>query len=77
MKRYPSISRRECISALHKGGFRIVRTSGDHYLLKPASGRGATVSVPDRKDIHRNTLGVILKQAKLTLDEFEKLRGRK
>lgn len=74
MTRYPSISRRECIQALRKGGFRIVRTSGDHYLLKPASGQGKTVSVPDRKDIHRNTLGVILKQAELTLDDFEKLR---
>jgi predicted RNA binding protein YcfA (HicA-like mRNA interferase family) len=64
----PSLKPCEVISALCRAGFEVVRTKGSHVILKKSP---HSVTVPDHnKDIKRGTLGNIIKQAGMTVDEF-------
>lgn len=70
----PAISRRQCVNALRRADFRIIRTSGDHFILRKD---GRNVIVPDSRTIQRGTMKSILKQAGLTAAEFDLLRREK
>jgi predicted RNA binding protein YcfA (HicA-like mRNA interferase family) len=74
MSRLPSITPREMLSALQKAGFFIVRSKGSHHYLKHRNdpGRRTTVAVHPG-DLPVRDLMEILKQAKLSREEFLKL----
>lgn len=68
----PIISGQECIQALAKKGFRFVRQQGSHIVLrrdKPF----AQVVVPNHRKLDRGTLRGIIRQAGLSVDEFNEL----
>lgn len=71
-KRYSS---REILAALHRAGFREVSQRGSHLKLRSARhGRILTVIVKHpASDVPPGTFKSILRQAELTLDEFERL----
>ena len=72
--RLPVISGKEMIKILTKQGFRTVRQKGDHVSLYKKSGdEPLLVVVPLKKEIKKGTLLNILRQAKITREEFEKL----
>jgi predicted RNA binding protein YcfA (HicA-like mRNA interferase family) len=73
MSKLPQISGRECITALEKAGFYVVRQKGSHVLMKRDDplGRG---SVPNHKVLKKGMLRGIIKDAGLTVDEFLALR---
>lgn len=67
-------SAKDILKILTKLGFSVVSQRGSHIKLKDIRGKQAlTVIVPNHKEIAKGTLGSILRQAKLTRDEFEKL----
>ena len=72
MSSLPRISGRDCIKALSKVGFILRRQHGSHMILR-RNEPFAQVVVPDHKEIDRGTLRAIIRQANLTVDEFNKL----
>lgn len=72
MSKLPVISGKECIKALEKIGFVIVRQRGSHIVLTRENPT-ATVIVPNHKELDRGTLRAIIRQIDLTVDECIKL----
>ncbi len=67
----PVASGREVIRALEKAGFAQVSQRGSHVKLRNDAGR--TVIVPLHRELARGTLGSILRQSGLSVDEFREL----
>ncbi|HOB73483.1 MAG TPA: type II toxin-antitoxin system HicA family toxin [Phycisphaerae bacterium] len=73
MSRLPSLKPREVIAALQRAGFEILRQTGSHvHLRHPVTRRRTLVAVHPR-ELHREVLKEILKQAGLTEDELRSL----
>jgi predicted RNA binding protein YcfA (HicA-like mRNA interferase family) len=69
MSKLAGLSGRDCVKALEKAGFQIIRQKGSHISLvreKPF----AQVVVPDHKELDRGTLRSIIRMAGLSVDEF-------
>lgn len=65
---------REVRRRLEKAGFNIVSQKGSHVKFIKETNKGIlTAIVPNHKEITISTLGSILKQAGLTINEFDKL----
>ena len=64
----------EVINVLEKLGFTRVRQSGSHAIYHHPDGRWITVSVHKGRDLGKGILRKILKDAKISVDEFEQLR---
>jgi predicted RNA binding protein YcfA (HicA-like mRNA interferase family) len=68
----PVLSARECIAALEKGGFYVIRQRGSHITLRRDQ-PPARVTVPNHKELKTGMLRAIIRQAGLTVDEFLEL----
>lgn len=68
----PIISARDCIRALQRGGFYIDRQVGSHIVMY-RDDPYAKVIVPEHSTLKPGTLKSILRQAGLTVDEFDAL----
>ena len=74
----PILKAKEVLQILLKLGFKIVSQQGSHIKLRHVIDKTRQVVLPKHnKDIKRGTLLSILRQAKISLDEFLKLLGRK
>ncbi|HHV56488.1 MAG TPA: type II toxin-antitoxin system HicA family toxin [Firmicutes bacterium] len=69
MTALPVVSGADCVSALCKVGFRVVRQKGSHVVLRRDDPFAQTV-VPKHLELDRGTLKAILRQAGLTVEEF-------
>ena len=69
MARLPVLSAREVIRALTRLGFAVVRQSGSHIHLWHDEKR-VLVTVPNHPELAKGTLLSVLKQARLTREEF-------
>ncbi len=69
MNTLPRISGQECIKALAKVGFVIVRQRGSHITIRRTDPFTQLV-VPDHKELDRGTLRAIIRQAGLSVEEF-------
>lgn len=73
MSDIPSLSYVQIIRALQKLGFVVVRQKGSHIRLqKRTSDAIIKITVPAHKPVKVNTLRQILKQAKISIEEFKK-----
>jgi predicted RNA binding protein YcfA (HicA-like mRNA interferase family) len=74
-ERLPSLKAREVIRALERAGFSVTRTAGSHSRLVHGTDptRQVTVPVHSGKDLKRGTVQGILRQAGLTVEEFNAL----
>jgi predicted RNA binding protein YcfA (HicA-like mRNA interferase family) len=72
MSKLPSVSSRDCIRALERAGFHVVRQKGSHKVLHRYNPFKQTV-VPERKVIGKGLLRSIIRQADLTVEDFIKL----
>ena len=72
MSKLPGISGQECIKALEKAGFQIVRQKGSHISLIRKN-PFAQVVVPNHRELDRGTLRAIIRQSGLNVDEFIEL----
>ena len=74
MSRLPRVTGRNAIRALQRGGFRVVRTSGSHYILADPNNPERAATVPYKTStLKLGTLRNILRQAGLTAEEFQRL----
>lgn len=73
----PILSATKILRALLRGGYVIARQIGSHIQLRHPKDPRITVTVASHnRDITRSTLASILKQAKLSTEEFLKLLGK-
>ena len=72
MSRLPQVSGAEVVRALQKLGFTVRRQHGSHIILR-RDDPFTQIVVPDHKERDRGTLRAILRQANLSVDEFNAL----
>lgn len=71
MSKLPVVKPKEVIAALKRAGFIELRTRGSHVQLKKGN---LLVTVPfHNKDLHQETMKSILRQARLSAEEFNAL----
>lgn len=70
MSKLPTLSARECVDALQRGGFRVRRQTGSHIVMQRDNPYAVAVVPNHAKDIKPGTLRSIIRQAGLTVDEF-------
>jgi predicted RNA binding protein YcfA (HicA-like mRNA interferase family) len=71
MPKLPRISSREAIRALERLGFEQVRQTGSHVVMKMITKEGEIgCVVPVHRELKVGTLNGILKQARVTVEEF-------
>lgn len=74
MDKVPSVNYDRLIVALQRYGFVVVRQRGSHIRLqKHLHNKTLKITVPAHKPLKRSTLSHILKQAGLTVEEFNDL----
>lgn len=69
MSKLPQISGRECVKALGRAGFYIVRQRGSHVILR-CDIPFTEVIVPNHRVLDKGTLRAIIRQAGLDVEEF-------
>lgn len=69
----PRVSGREVVAVLSKLGYEKDRQKGSHIVLRQVAYPHRRLVVPDHKEIAKGTLRAIIKQAGLTVDEFNEL----
>jgi predicted RNA binding protein YcfA (HicA-like mRNA interferase family) len=72
MSKLPVISGHECVKALEKAGFYLKRRESSHIVLR-RDDPFAQLVVPDHRELDRGTLRTIIRQAGLSVEEFERL----
>ncbi|MBN2031408.1 type II toxin-antitoxin system HicA family toxin [bacterium] len=72
MSTLPRISGRDCVKALEKVGFYIRRQQGSHIILRRDE-PFAQLVVPDHQELDRGTLRAIIRQAGLSVEQFNEL----
>ena len=74
MSKVPILPYDQIIRALQRNGWVVVRQKGSHVRLqKRTAAEVLKLTVPAHRPLKRSTLSHILKQARLSVDEFEKL----
>ncbi|MBI4177504.1 MAG: type II toxin-antitoxin system HicA family toxin [Candidatus Aenigmarchaeota archaeon] len=61
------------VKILEKAGFQPARQVGSHLRLIHPDGRATTIAIHGSKEINPNILNGILKEAKISREEFFKL----
>ena len=75
MTRLPRLSGEQIVKILERMGFEQSRQRGSHVTLKKETPEGALgCVVPMHKEVAVGTLRSILRQAHLTIEEFESYR---
>jgi predicted RNA binding protein YcfA (HicA-like mRNA interferase family) len=70
----PRVSGREVVRALRKIGYDRDRQRGSHIVLRQTAPPHRRITVPDHKEVAKGTLRAIIRQAGLTVEEFNSLR---
>lgn len=74
MTKVPSLNYEQVVRALRRGGWVVVRQRGSHIRLQMHTPvETLKLVVPAHRPIKRSTLSHILKQARLTVEEFQEL----
>ena len=69
MPKLPGINHLEAVRALEKAGFRIAR-QGKHVVMTDGT---RIITIPRHNPVNAITMGNIVRDAGLTLEEFQKL----
>jgi predicted RNA binding protein YcfA (HicA-like mRNA interferase family) len=59
---------------LEKLGFQLIRQSGSHAVFRHPDGRWTTVPLHPGKDVAKGTLRKIIKDAGISVDNFEAMK---
>ena len=74
MTKVPSLNYEQVVRALRRDGWLVVRQRGSHIRLqKQTPDETLKLIVPAHRPIKRSTLSHILKQARLTVEQFHQL----
>lgn len=69
----PVISGQQAIKALNKIGYEIHHQTGSHIILRQGIAPFRRLTIPNHKELKKGTLRAIIRQAGLTVDEFNNL----
>ena len=69
MPSIPGVNHLDAVRALEKAGFRITR-QGKHIVMSDGARK---VTIPRHNPVNAHTIGGIVRNAGLTVDEFRKL----
>jgi predicted RNA binding protein YcfA (HicA-like mRNA interferase family) len=64
---------REVIKLLNKIGFKVLRQRGSHVILKHPDGRVTVVPVHPREQVGRGLLSKIIKDTRMSKEQFLRL----
>jgi predicted RNA binding protein YcfA (HicA-like mRNA interferase family) len=70
MTKLPSVTGRQVIAALGRGGFEVARVRGSHHFLIHSDGRRTVVPVHSGETIGSGLLAQILRDCMMTREEF-------
>ena len=73
MSALPVVSGREVVKAFEKIGYVFDRQRGSHIILRQQNPPHRRLTVPEHKEVAKGTLRAIMRQAGLTVDEFNDL----
>lgn len=74
MSKVPLLNYYQIINALQKDGWIVVRQRGSHIRIqKRSEDKLLKVTIPAHKPVKRSTLSHILKQTRISIDDFLKL----
>jgi len=73
VKKLQLISGREAVHALQKVGYEIDHQTGSHIILRHINSPHRRLSVPNHKTLAKGTLRALIRQAGLTVEEFNEL----
>lgn len=73
MSQLPRVSGREVVKALRKMGYEFDHQRGSHMVLRQPDPPHRRLTVPDHKEVAKGTLRAVIRQAGLTVDEFNAL----
>lgn len=69
MPKLPGVNHRQAVRALEKAGFRIVREGKKHIVMSDGT---RFLTIPRKDPINAYTMGGIVKDAGLSIEEFKK-----
>jgi predicted RNA binding protein YcfA (HicA-like mRNA interferase family) len=69
----PVVSGREVVNALERIGYVLDRQRGSHMILRQQNPPHRRLTVADHKEVAKGTLRAIIRQAGLTVEEFNDL----
>ncbi|MBO3840552.1 MAG: type II toxin-antitoxin system HicA family toxin [Thermoproteota archaeon] len=72
MSKLPVVSAMDVVKALSKIGYEIDHQTGSHIILRHREKPHRRLTVLKRKEIAKETLRAIIRQAGLTVEEFIK-----
>ena len=72
----PIISADECVAALRRFGYQVVRQKGSHVRLMCEGRTPVSVPMHKGKTLKRGTLRAILRDAEISVEEFLAALGR-
>ncbi len=70
MPKIPGINHLRAVKALEKAGFRILRSGKKHMVMSDDT---RFLTIPRNNPVNAYTMGGIVRDAGLTVDEFKKL----
>jgi predicted RNA binding protein YcfA (HicA-like mRNA interferase family) len=74
MPKLPVVSGRAAVEAFKKIGYQAVRQKGSHIRLRDATNeKHQPLTVPDHKTLKAGLLRRLIRDANLTVEEFERL----
>lgn len=73
MSKLPVVSGKEACRILRKMGYSIDHQTGSHIILRNENPPYRRLTVPDHQEVAKGTLRAIIRQAGLTVEEFNKL----
>ncbi len=73
MARLPAISGKEAVSTFEKAGWYIERRARSRHIVMKKQGMRTTLSIPEHKVLDRGLLRALIRDAYISVDEFNKL----
>ena len=74
MPKQPVVSGRQAVEAFTKIGYRVVRRKGSHIRLRDDENeKHRPLTVPDHETLKTGLLRQLIRDADLTVEEFERL----
>ena len=77
MAKLPVISGKEARRAFEKAGWHFERRARSSHMIMKKSGMKTTLSIPDHKTLDRGLLRTLIRDAYISVDEFNELLKEK
>jgi predicted RNA binding protein YcfA (HicA-like mRNA interferase family) len=75
MPKLPVVSGQEALKRFERFGYTFVRQVGSHMrLIHHSDSSREPLSIPDHRELRKGILRRLLRDAKITVEEFENLR---